>query len=82
MSDLVLSYESTASIWPVSIVVGSMLITISVRGHHVVSSEWWDRVVTNLAQRKRVDIVISDARSDLDHGVRVMINYVSTIERG
>jgi hypothetical protein len=42
MLDLVLSYESAASIWPILIVVGSMLIAISVRGHHAVPSELWD----------------------------------------
>jgi hypothetical protein len=67
MPDLVLSDEST-SIWPVSIIVGYVLVTISVRSHHAVPSEWWDRVITDFSQRERVDVVIFDARSDLEHG--------------
>jgi hypothetical protein len=78
MPDLVLSYESAASVWPISIVVGSVLVTVSVRCHHAEPSERWDRVIADLAQRERIDVIISDAQSDLDHGVRVMIDHVST----
>jgi hypothetical protein len=78
--DLVLSDKST-SIWPVSIIVGSVLVAISMRSHHAVPSEWWDGVITDFAQRERVDIVVSDARSDLEHGVRVVIDHVTAVKR-
>jgi hypothetical protein len=77
MPDLVLSYESAASVWPISIVVGSVFVAISVRCHHAVPSERWDRVIVDLAQRERIDVIVSDARSDLDHGVGVIIDHVS-----
>jgi hypothetical protein len=38
--DLGLCDEPAASGWPISIVVGSMLIPISVRCHHAVSAGW------------------------------------------
>jgi hypothetical protein len=61
MPDLVLSYESAACVWLISIVVGTMLVTISVRCHHAVPSKWWDRVIADLAQRERVYVIVSNA---------------------
>jgi hypothetical protein len=81
MLDLVLSYELAASVWPISILVGSVFVVISMRCHHVVPSKQWDRVIADLAQREMIDVIVFDARSDLDHGVRVIINHVSTAGR-
>jgi hypothetical protein len=80
MPDLVLSDKST-SIWLVSIIVGSVLVAISMQSHHAVPFERWDGVITDFAQRERVDFVVSDARSDLEHGVRVVIDHVTTVRR-
>jgi hypothetical protein len=76
--DLVLSDKST-SIWPVSIIVGSVLVAISMQSHHAMSSERWDGVITDFTQRERIDVVVSDARLDLEHGVRVVIDHVTAI---
>jgi hypothetical protein len=59
--DLVLSYELAASVRTISIVVSSMLVTISVRGHHAVPSERWDQVIADLTQCERVDVIVFDA---------------------
>jgi hypothetical protein len=78
--DLVLSDESTI-ICLVSIIVGSVLVAISVRSHHAVPSERWDGVITDFAQRERVDVVIFDARPNLEHSVRVVIGHVTAVGR-
>jgi hypothetical protein len=60
MPDLILRYELTTGIRPVSTVVGSMFVPVSERRHHAVSSERWDRIITDFAQCGRVDVVAFD----------------------
>jgi hypothetical protein len=51
MSDLVLCDELAASVQPISIVVGPVLVPVSARCHHAVPTEWRDRVITDFALR-------------------------------
>jgi hypothetical protein len=61
----------------VSVIVGSVFVPIVVRRHHAVASGPRGRIVTDFAQRWRVDIVVFDVGSDLDHEVRIVIGHVA-----
>jgi hypothetical protein len=70
--NLIMRDHLTAVVCPVSVIIGSVLISVVVRRHHAVASGPRDRIVTDFTQCWRVDVVGFDVGSDLDHEVRVV----------
>jgi hypothetical protein len=75
--NLIVRDHLVAAVRPVSAVIGSVLVPAVMRRHHAVASGPRGRIVTDFAQRWRVDVVIFDVGSDLDHDVRIVIGRVA-----